>query len=56
VLFHQVKKLEIRAMLADQTIEEMEEQLEQAANMAATTNQKVLYAANMAITINQKVQ
>jgi hypothetical protein len=37
-----VKKLEIRAMLADQTIEEMEEQLEQAASMTITSNQKVL--------------
>jgi hypothetical protein len=36
-----VKKLEIRAMLADQTIEEMEEQLEQAATMTITSNQKV---------------
>ena len=39
--YQQVKKLVIRAMLADQTIEEMEEQLDQAANMAMTTNQKV---------------
>jgi len=36
-----VKKLEIRAMLADQTIEEMEEQLEQAARMTLTSHQKV---------------
>ncbi len=36
-----MKKLEIRAMLADQTIEEMEQQLDQAAKMAVTTSQKV---------------
>jgi len=36
----EVKKLEIRAMLTDQTIEEMEGQLYDAHNMSATTNQK----------------
>eukprot|EP00088_Acartia_fossae_P039769 TRINITY_DN41394_c0_g1_i1.p1 TRINITY_DN41394_c0_g1~~TRINITY_DN41394_c0_g1_i1.p1 ORF type:complete len:310 (-),score=114.98 TRINITY_DN41394_c0_g1_i1:194-1090(-) len=35
-----VKNLELRAMIADQTVEEMEEQLELAVNMAATTNHK----------------
>ena len=35
-----VKKLEIRAMLTDQTIEEMETQLYEAHNMTATTGQK----------------
>ncbi|XP_023336176.1 coiled-coil domain-containing protein 102A [Eurytemora carolleeae] len=36
----EVKKLEIRAMLADQTIEEMEQQLDLAHNMAFSTNIK----------------
>ena len=36
----EVKKLEIRAMLTDQTIEEMEGQLYDAHNMSATTSQK----------------
>ena len=36
----EVKKLEIRAMLTDQTIEEMEAQLYEAHNMSATTAQK----------------
>jgi len=36
----QVKQLEIRAMLADQTIEELEEQLNHAKNITITTNQK----------------
>jgi len=36
----EVKKLEIRAMLADQTIEEMEQQLELAHSMAVSTNHK----------------
>ena len=36
----EVKKLEIRAMLTDQTIEEMEAQLYEAHNMSANTAQK----------------
>ena len=36
----EVKKLEIRAMLTDQTIEEMEAQLYEAHNMSGTTAQK----------------
>merc|ERR1712013_245374 len=36
----EVKKLEIRAMLTDQTIEEMEGQLYDAHNMSTTTSQK----------------
>merc|ERR1719430_387954 len=36
----EVKRLEIRAMLTDQTIEEMEQQLYDAHNMSGTTNQK----------------
>jgi len=37
----EVKKLEIRAMLADQTIEEMEQQLKLAQSMSNSTNHKV---------------
>ena len=37
----EVKNLELRAMIADQTVEEMEEQLELALNMSSSTNQKV---------------
>lgn len=36
----EVKKLEIRAMLADQTIEEMEQQMDLAQSMAVSTNHK----------------
>ena len=36
----EVKKLEIRAMLTDQTIEEMEAQLYEAHNMSTNTSQK----------------
>jgi len=35
-----VKNLELRAMIADQTVEEMEEQLDLALNMSSSTNQK----------------
>ena len=37
----EVKKLEVRAMLADQTIEEMEQQLKLAQSMSNSTNHKV---------------
>jgi len=37
-----VKKLEVRAMLADQTIEEMEQQLFVAETMTEKTNLEVL--------------
>lgn len=36
----EVKRLEIRAMLTDQTIEEMEQQLHDAHNMSSTTSQR----------------
>ena len=39
-ILSEVKKLEIRAMLTDQTIEEMEAQLYDAHNMSANTAQK----------------
>ena len=39
-ILSEVKKLEIRAMLTDQTIEEMEAQLYEAHNMSANTAQK----------------